>query len=122
MIKKYPQQRRLRIKQHIQKKVRGTSERPRLTVYYSLKHLYAQIVDDAQQKTLLSSSTLSKELRDQVKDIKDKKALAKAIGIAVAKKAIDQNISIVVFDRNGYQYHGIVKALAEGAREGGLQF
>ena len=114
--------RRARIKKHIQKKIRGTSERPRLTIFYSIKHFYAQIVDDSQMKTLLSSSTLSKDLRDEVKSEKGRMVLAKKVGMAVAKKALEQNISKVVFDRNGYQYHGVVKALADGAREGGLQF
>lgn len=115
-------ERRARIKKHIVKKVRGTSDRPRLTVYHSLKHLYAQIVDDSQSKTLVSSSTLSKGLRDAAKDIKSQKELAKQVGLDVAKKAIEQKITTVVFDRNGYMYHGIVKALAEAAREGGLRF
>lgn len=114
--------RRTRIKKHIAKKIRGTTERPRLTVFYSIKHLYAQIVDDSTSKTLLSSSTLSKDLRGDIKDLKNRKELAKKVGIAVAKKALEQNIQKVVFDRNGYMYHGVVKALADGAREGGLKF
>ena len=114
--------RRARIKKSIQKKIRGTSERPRLTVFYSIKHLYAQIVDDSQSKTLLASSTLGKELRDSLKSVKNRKELAKLVGQSVAKKALEQNIKTVVFDRNGYNYHGVIKALAEGAREGGLLF
>lgn len=121
MITSSRQSRRVRIRKHIHKKVRGTSERPRLTVYRSLKHLYAQIVDDAQKKTLVAVSTLSKDVRDEFKDIKGHRELAKHIGIAVAKKALGQKIQRVVFDRNGYMYHGIVKALADGAREGGLE-
>ena len=114
--------RRARIKKSIQKKIRGTSERPRLTVFYSIKHLYAQIVDDSQSKTLLSTSTLGKEIREELKTVKDRKELAKKVGQAVAKKALEQNIKTVVFDRNGYNYHGVIKALADGAREGGLIF
>jgi large subunit ribosomal protein L18 len=121
MIKKRTD-RRQRIKEHIQKKIRGTTERPRLTVFYSLKHLYAQIVDDSQMKTILSASSLAKDLREAAKETKGKMPLAKLVGIAVAKKALEKNIQQVVFDRNGYMYHGVVKALADGAREGGLKF
>jgi large subunit ribosomal protein L18 len=116
------QARRLRIRKHIAKKVRGTQERPRLAVYRSLNHIYAQIVDDSQAKTLLSTSTLAKDLRDELKEVKDRKALAKKVGMSIAKKAVEQKIKKVVFDRSGYMYHGIIKALAEGAREGGLEF
>ena len=122
MISARRQERRARIKTNIRKRIRGTTERPRLTVYRSLKHLYAQIVDDAQQKTLVSVSTLSKDIREELKSVKGTKQLAKHIGTALAKKAGQNNIRKVVFDRNGYLYHGIVKALADGAREGGLEF
>ncbi|MFI5252875.1 MAG: 50S ribosomal protein L18 [Bacteroidota bacterium] len=116
------QKRRLRIRKHIAKKVRGTQERPRLSVYRSLNHIYVQIVDDSQAKTLMSTSTLAKDLRDELKELKDRKALAKKVGVSIAKKAAEKNIKKVVFDRSGYMYHGIVKALADGAREGGLEF
>jgi len=116
------QLRRIRIRKHIAKKVRGTTARPRLSVYRSLNHIYAQLVDDSQSKTILSTSTLAKDLRDLLKETKGKKEIAKQVGISVAKKAIAQNIKKVVFDRSGYMYHGIVKALADGAREGGLEF
>ena len=122
MISARRQSRRERIKTNIRKRIRGTTERPRLTVYRSLKHLYAQIVDDVQQKTLVSVSTLSKDVRDELKSVKGAKQLAKQIGTTLAKKAQQNNIKKVVFDRNGYLYHGIVKALADGAREGGLEF
>jgi large subunit ribosomal protein L18 len=122
MINKDRHARRQRIKQHIRRRVFGTIERPRLTVYRSLKHLYAQVVDDVEGKTLVAASTVSKDLRDALKQVKGQKELAKQVGIAVAKKAIEKNIKKVVFDRNGYLYHGIVKALADGAREGGLEF
>jgi large subunit ribosomal protein L18 len=122
MIRKDRQARRERIKQHIRKTIRGTGEQPRLTIYRSLHHLYAQVVDDVNGKTLASASTLSKDLRDSLKQVKGQKELAKKLGNAVAKKAIEKNIKKVIFDRNGYLYHGIVRALADGAREGGLEF
>ncbi|MBI3195389.1 MAG: 50S ribosomal protein L18 [Ignavibacteriae bacterium] len=115
--------RRERIKKHIEKTVRGTTNRPRLVVYRSLKHIYAQLVDDTSSKTVLGVSTLSEDVKTVLQTgAKDKKSIAKQVGIAVAKKAMENNIKTVVFDRNGYQYHGIVKSLAEGAREGGLVF
>ncbi|MBI5214781.1 MAG: 50S ribosomal protein L18 [Ignavibacteriae bacterium] len=115
--------RRERIKKHIEKTVRGTTARPRLVVYRSLKHIYAQLVDDTSSKTVLGVSTLSEGVKTVLQTgAKDKKSIAKQVGIAVAKKAIENNIKTVVFDRNGYQYHGVVKSLAEGAREGGLVF
>ena len=122
MINKSRIQRRLRVKQRIVKKIRGTAERPRLIIYRSLHHLYAQVVDDAQAKTLASASSLAKDLREEIKGAKGQKALAKHVGLAVAKKAVAMNIKKVVFDRNGYLYHGVVKSLADGAREGGLEF
>ncbi len=122
MIKKSRIQRRLKIKTRIKKKIRGTSERPRLIVYRSLNHLYAQVVDDIQGKVLTSSSSLAKDVRDELKTVKGKKDIAKKVGLSVAKRTIDLNIKRVVFDRNGYLYHGTVKSLADGAREGGLEF
>lgn len=113
---------RARVKRRVRKKVFGTTVQPRLTVYRSLNHLYAQIVDDSQSKTLVAVSTLAKELKDQLKDVKGQKEIAKFIGTALAKKATAQKLKKVVFDRNGYRYHGIVKSLADGARSGGLEF
>ena len=113
---------RLKIKRRIRKVIRGTPERPRLTVYRSLGHLYAQIVDDTQAKTIVSGSTLSKDLKAEISGLKNRKELAKRVGMFIAKKAAGQNIKRVVFDRNGYLYHGIVKSIADGAREGGLEF
>lgn len=113
---------RQRIKQRIRKKVFGTPERPRLTVYRSLHHIYAQIVDDTTGKTLVSSSSNLKELRDELKSVKKKMEISKLVGVHAAKKALSKNIQTVVFDRNGYRYHGKIKALAEGVREGGLKF
>ncbi len=113
---------RLRSKQKIRKGISGSPERPRLTVYRSLGNVYAQIIDDASGKTLVSASSLSKELTDNLKSAKGKVAKGKLVGVLVAKKALEQKITTVVFDRNGYRYHGRVQALAEGAREGGLKF
>ena len=91
-------------------------------VFRSLKHLYAVMIDDTQGKTILSASTLSKEFRDDLKTIKNPKELAGKLGEAFGKKAIEKNIKKVIFDRNGYLYHGVVKALADGARKAGLEF
>jgi large subunit ribosomal protein L18 len=113
---------RLRSKIKIRKYMSGTSETPRLTVYRSLNNIYAQIIDDSTGKTLVSASSLSKELKDDLASQKGKVSKSKLIGSLVAKKAVEQKISTVVFDRNGYRYHGRIKAVAEGAREGGLKF
>ncbi len=111
----------MRVKTRIIKKIRGTAERPRLTVYRSIRHVHAQIIDDASSKTLVAASSLSKDVREQLKSVKGQKQIAKQVGITLAKKAILQNLKKVVFDRNGYLYHGVVKSLADGAREGGLE-
>ncbi len=103
----------------IRKKVSGTTERPRLSVYRSLNNIYAQVIDDGSAKTLVAASTLSPEL----KDAKGKKSeRAKEVGKLLAKKCLEAKIDKVVFDRNGFNYHGRVAAVAEGAREGGLKF
>jgi large subunit ribosomal protein L18 len=117
MINKSRIEKRLHVKRRIQKKIRGTTEVPRLTIY----HIYAQIVDDTTSKTIVAASTLSPDMREELKDLKGKKAIAKRVGIQVAKKAIEKNVKQVVFDRNGYLYHGVVKSLADGAREAGLK-
>lgn len=111
---------RLHRKTRIRKKVSGSSERPRLTVYKSLKHIYAQVVDDSTGKTLASASTLAKELKG--KDEGDKKADAKRVGALIAERCKAANIDQVVFDRNGFPYHGRIAAVADAAREAGLQF
>ena len=116
------QKRRARIRFQIRKKLRGTADRPRLVVYRSLDHIYAQLIDDVNSKTLLTVSTKSKDMSDKISSAKGKIEKSKIVGKATAEKAVSNNISNVVFDRNGYLYHGRVKALAEGAREGGLQF
>lgn len=105
---------RLKKKIRIRKTVKGTDERPRLCVFRSGKHMYAQIINDVTGATMFSASSLGKETsgKDQ----------AKAVGMEVAKLALSKNVKDVVFDRNGYLYHGRVKSLAEGAREGGLNF
>jgi large subunit ribosomal protein L18 len=103
-------------------RVSGTSERPRFTVFRSLRHVYAQIVDDTAGKTLVSVSDLSKDLKADFQDAKGKTAVGRKVGELAAKKAREKNITQVVFDRNGYLYHGVVKAAADGAREGGLKF
>jgi large subunit ribosomal protein L18 len=122
MIKKSTKEQRAKVKTRIKKKIFGTSDRPRLTIYRSLHHLYAQIVDDAKSQVLAASSTLSPDVREEIKAIKSKKEIAKKVGVAIAQKALKNNIKKVVFDRSGYAYHGVVKSLAEGAREAGLKF
>jgi large subunit ribosomal protein L18 len=111
---------RLKRKARIRRKLSGTTERPRLSVYKSLKHVYAQIVDDSSGRTLAYACSLSKELKG--KDEGDKKAEAKRVGQLVAEKAKAANVNEVVFDRNGFPYHGRVAAVADGAREAGLKF
>jgi|SRR3990172_878860 len=121
MIKKKSNS-RLRSKTKIRKTVTGTAERPRLTVYRSLSNVYAQLIDDTTGKTLVSASSINKELIEEIKSTKGKIAKSKLVGSLIAKKAKEKNISTVVFDRNGYRYHGRVQAIADGAREGGLKF
>ncbi|HDN59796.1 MAG: 50S ribosomal protein L18 [Candidatus Neomarinimicrobiota bacterium] len=113
---------RLRRKKRVRKKVYGTSERPRLVVYRSLKHIYAQIVNDEEHRTLLTVSDLSPEVRSQIKEGMKKVDKSVLVGEVVAKRALEKGIARVVFDRNGYRYHGRVKALADAARKGGLEF
>ena len=122
MIKKSRFEQRGHIKTRVAKKIRGTADRPRLTVYRSLHHVYAQVVDDSQARTIAAASSLSPDLRDQLKDLKGMKEIARHVGVSIAKKAIEKNVKKVVFDRDGYLYHGIVKSLADGARGAGLEF
>jgi len=110
-----------RRRQRIRKKVFGTSERPRLCIFRSLNHIYAQIIDDTKGHTLVAASTLDKEFKD-LKGHKGNKEFAKKVGELIAERAIKLGITKVVFDRAGYKYHGCVKALADAARERGLQF
>ena len=106
-------------KNRIRFKVSGNAERPRLSVYRSLNHIYAQVIDDATGKTLAAASTLSPELKDGKGKKRD---LAKEVGKLVAKKCQVAQIAAVVFDRNGFNYHGRIAAVADGAREAGLKF
>lgn len=114
--------RKERIRFQIRKKLRGTPEIPRLVVFRSLDHIYAQLVDDVNAKTLFTISTKSKEIADKLSGVKGKVEKSNLVGKMTAEKAISGDIKSVVFDRNGYLYHGRVKALADGAREGGLKF
>ncbi len=111
---------RKRRQRRIRGKVKGTADRPRLSVDRSLKHIYAQIVDDDAGRTLAAASSLSKEIRDQIKSGANTEG-ARIVGGLIAKKAIERDIRKVVFDRGGRIYHGRVKALAEGARKAGLE-
>ena len=106
---------------HIRKRVVGTPVRPRLNVFRSLNHIYAQVIDDSAGLTLASASTLDHEVRDQVVGLK-KTEQASVVGKIVAERAVAKGVEKVVFDRGGYKYHGRVKALAEAAREAGLEF
>src|SRR5260221_14769873 len=107
-----------RIRERIRRKVLGTAERPRLAVFKSLKHIYVQVIDDATGRTVVSASSRDKD--SAVKGANT--AAAKAVGAAIAKKAKDKGVTRVVFDRGGYLYHGNIKALADAARENGLEF
>jgi large subunit ribosomal protein L18 len=110
-----------RRKYHVRKKVVGTPERPRLSVFRSNRHIYAQLIDDAAGVTLVAASTNNKTFHDQMPRGGNKKA-AEAVGEALAKKALDVGIKCVCFDRGPYKYHGRVKSLAEAARKAGLAF
>jgi large subunit ribosomal protein L18 len=105
----------------VRKTITGSTSRPRLNIFKSLTGIYAQIIDDTQGSTLVSASTVDKDLREQMKGMK-KSEQAKAVGKAIAERAKSKGISSVVFDRGGFRYTGRVKALADGARESGLQF
>lgn len=112
-----------RVRKHlrVRKKIKGTSARPRLNVFRSLKQIYAQVIDDTTGTTLVAASTLDEALKGKLKFGGNKEA-AKEVGTLIAKKAIDKGIKQVVFDRGGYIYHGRVKELADAAREAGLEF
>lgn len=114
---------KIRVRKHIRvrKKISGTTQRPRLCVFRSSKHIYAQIVDDVVRKTLVSASTLDEAVKGKLAYTGNKDA-AREVGKLIGKKAIEQGIKQVVFDRGGYLYHGRVKELADGAREAGLEF
>jgi large subunit ribosomal protein L18 len=112
---------RLRRHERVRRRLSGTAERPRLSVFRSLQHIYAQVIDDAAGHTLASASTLEGTVRERATG-KARKEQASIVGQLVAERARGLGISAVVFDRGGYRYHGRVRALAEGARQGGLEF
>jgi large subunit ribosomal protein L18 len=112
---------RVRRRKRVRRRVKGTPERPRLSVFRSLRHTYAQVIVDTTGQTMASASTLSKEIRGELKRTGNT-AAAKKVGELIAKKSIEKGIKMVVFDRDGYLYHGRVKALGEAARENGLIF
>lgn len=118
-IKSRIEYRRFRIKKRIRKIVQGTPDRPRMTVFRSSKEIYVQLIDDQAGKTLVAASSMEKGLKDQKVT---KTEAAKLVGKLASEKALQAGITEVVFDRNGYLYHGRVKSLAEAAREGGLKF
>lgn len=113
---------RLKRKKRIRKKLFGTTERPRLCVFRSTRHIYVQVIDDIQGRTLASASSMEKQIRDEKAAIGDKIAMASHVGKLIAERTKEKGIKQIVFDRNGFLYHGRVKALSDGAREGGLDF
>jgi large subunit ribosomal protein L18 len=121
MARDYRQAARLRRKQRVRKIVRGTDARPRVCVFRSNKHIYAQVISDEHGATLVSASTLAAAAAASAKNAKGVEA-AKQVGLALAQKCKEKNITRVIFDRNGFLFHGQVKALADGARAGGLEF
>lgn len=112
---------RIKRKKSIRKRIQGSLERPRLSVFRSTKHIYAQVIDDDKQATLVAASSMDPALEESLKGLK-KKDQAKQVGKIIAQRCMSKGVSQVVFDRNGFIYHGRVSALAEGAREGGLKF
>jgi large subunit ribosomal protein L18 len=121
MRKKDRRTARQRKHSRVRRKVSGTAEHPRLCVFRSLSHIYAQLIDDEQGHTIVSASTLDPGIRSELEG-KQKVAIAALVGRLAARRAVERGISVVVFDRGGYKYHGRVKALADAAREGGLEF
>ena len=113
---------RLRRQKRVRKKVLGIPERPRLCVFRSLRHIYAQLIDDTTGRTLLEASSLSKDLSSKIKGKGGSKEGAALVGAEVAERAVKSGIKEVVFDRNGFLYHGRIKALSDAAREHGLKF
>lgn len=121
MSKTNPRTARIHRHVRVRAKIEGSEIRPRLAVYRSLSHIYAQVIDDTAGITLAAASTLDKEIKGQASG-KKKSEEAKVVGTVIAQRAIDKGIKQVVFDRGGFKYHGRVKALAEAAREAGLKF
>ena len=118
---KHTERQREKRQRRVRVKVQGTAERPRLNVFRSLRHMYAQLIDDTVGKTVAAACTLDAEVREQLSE-KKKSEQAKVVGQVLAVRALEKGVKQVVFDRAGYRYHGRVKALAEGARSAGLQF
>lgn len=114
-------QARLKRKKRIHKKIVGTTSRPRLCVFRSAKHIYAQLIDDSIGQTLVSASSMEKAVLE-VPETKSKVTLAQAVGKTIGQRALQKGVKQIVFDRNGFLYHGRVKAVSEGAREAGLKF
>jgi len=110
-----------KIKRRIRQKIKGTSEKPRLSVFRSHKHIYAQLIDDTSGKTIASSSTLDKNINSKINS-KSTCEASTIVGRLIAKKSLEANIENVIFDRGGHRYHGRIKALADAARENGLKF
>jgi large subunit ribosomal protein L18 len=120
LINIYKKESREKRHRSLRKRIEGTAERPRLAIFRSSRHIYAQVIDDLANKTLVGTSDLAFD--DGAGDDADKKATAKKVGAAIAKKCLEKGIDKVVFDRAGFKYHGRVSALADGAREAGLKF
>jgi len=116
------QVRRMRRKRHVRKKISGTPDRPRLTVFRSHQNIYAQIIDDSAGRTLVASSTVEKPVSEKLGGKSGNSDAAKIVGEVIASKAVKAGIEQVVFDRNGYAYHGRLRSLADAARKGGLKF
>ena len=121
MLKRTRREGRLLRQKRIRKKIHGTTDRPRLSVFRSARHIYAQIIDDSQGHTLMTASTMDHQAKDAPK-FENKVDAAKFVGKLIGERALDKGIKEVVFDRNGFLYHGRVKSLSEGAREAGLVF
>jgi large subunit ribosomal protein L18 len=113
---------RLKRKKRVRKKIKGTPERPRLTVFKTAKHMYAQIVDDNNGRTLVATSTISQDFKSKAKGISGNIKGAILVGETIGKKGIEKGIKKIIFDRNGFLYHGRIKALADAARKSGLIF
>ncbi|MHB8103942.1 MAG: 50S ribosomal protein L18 [Dehalococcoidales bacterium] len=122
MTKSYTREARVRRHHRVRAKISGTPKQPRLCVFRSLNHIYAQVVDDSQGRTLVAASTLDAEIAKDTNKKKNKTGRAELVGTLLAKRAVEKKISQVAFDRGGFKYHGRVKALAEAARKGGLKF
>jgi len=123
LINNYKKESREKRHRSLRKRIEGTAERPRLAIFRSSRHIYAQVINDLENKTLVGTSDLGLERNGDAKDEEGgKKTAAKKVGAAIAKKCLEKGIDKVVFDRAGFKYHGRVSALAEGAREAGLKF